>query len=118
MDLSPTGQVVPLALSPDPGRRKVACLTSLLLALASAAVLIVGVPAESIGPGAADDARGGLGLGGVAEPRWCWHALDPRRERTCPTSVRPIPGILPFCPHETGSLLPFPDGAFAPAAMP
>ena len=49
-------------------------------------------------------ATGGFGLGGVVDPSWCFHVVDGRIESSCPTARRPVPGIVPFCPHETMSL--------------
>ena len=47
---------------------------------------------------------GGLGIGAVMRPGWCFHALDPRIEIGCPTELRPLPGIVPYCPYETMSV--------------
>ena len=35
---------------------------------------------------------GGFGLGASLTPSWCFFAMDPRVESSCPAELRPIPG--------------------------
>lgn len=37
-------------------------------------------------------AVGGFGLGASLTPAWCFFAMDPRIESSCPAELRPIPG--------------------------
>ncbi len=82
----------------------------LLLVLALLAVPVVAIALAEPGSLYVAEARefqrstGGLGGGGILEPGWCFHAFDPRLESSCPTTLRPVPGVFPYCPHETTAL--------------
>jgi len=44
---------------------------------------------------------GGLGMGAVSSPKWCFHAFDPRYESICYATAYPIPGSYGYCPYDT-----------------
>ena len=44
---------------------------------------------------------GGLGMGAVSSPKWCFHAFDPRYESICYAAAYPIPGSYGYCPYDT-----------------
>ncbi len=82
--------------------------------LAIAAVLVSGIASftiDGVGPALEGTSAirfqritGGFGIGGVVEPSWCFHAMDPRRESLCPTALRPVPGLSTYCPLESTGL--------------
>lgn len=44
---------------------------------------------------------GGLGMGAVSSPKWCFHAFDPRYESICYGAAYPVPGSYGCCPYDT-----------------
>ena len=93
-------------------------LVSLIL-LVAAAALVPLLPARGIAAQAAvafNRSTGGFGFGIASEPDWCLHALDPVLQVACPTALRPLPGLLPYCPYETMGLAVFPPLGFAQGA--
>lgn len=48
---------------------------------------------------------GGLGIGAVAKPSWCYINYDPRIEGVCSCIEWPVPGGYCFCPDHTGSVV-------------
>ena len=44
---------------------------------------------------------GGLGMGAVSSPKWCFHAFDPRFESICYAAAYPVPGSYGYCPYDT-----------------
>ena len=44
---------------------------------------------------------GGLGMGAVSSPKWCFHAFDPRYESICYAAAYPVPGSYGYCPYDT-----------------
>ena len=90
---------------------------SLLLFLAGVIVLIIGF---SFYESFAQEARlkdpestafqqmvGGLGMGAVSSPRWCFHAFDPRYESVCYGAVYPVPGSWGYCTYDTSVVTAF-----------
>ncbi|MFO0983297.1 MAG: hypothetical protein U1E76_16450 [Planctomycetota bacterium] len=103
-----------MAASPDVphARRRRVCLLALVLLATLTVLLWMVQPVLTIEPALEfQTATGGFGLGASSEPSWCLHALDPRRESTCPTAFRPVPGLVPYCPRETLTLSCMPDPA-------
>lgn len=47
---------------------------------------------------------GGLGLGAVTKPAWCYINYDPRIEDSCSCIEWPVPGGYCYCPDHTGSI--------------
>jgi hypothetical protein len=50
-------------------------------------------------------AIGGLGIGAVAKPSWCYINYDPRVEGVCSCIEWPVPGGYCYCPDHTGSVV-------------
>ena len=48
---------------------------------------------------------GGLGIGAVAKPSWCYINYDPRIEGVCSCIEWPVPGGYCYCPDHTGSVV-------------
>jgi hypothetical protein len=44
---------------------------------------------------------GGLGMGAVSSPKWCFHAFDPRYESICYAAAYPVPGSYGYCTYDT-----------------
>jgi hypothetical protein len=91
--------------APPLERRRHLFLCALALACAVTVALLVWQPAARV-EGAVEFQRaiGGFGLSAGSDPSWCLHTLDPRRESVCPTALKPVPGLLPYCPRETSTL--------------
>ncbi|MBI3353437.1 MAG: hypothetical protein HY034_00890 [Nitrospirae bacterium] len=49
-------------------------------------------------------ATGGLGLGAVTKPAWCYINYDTRIEGSCSCIEWPVPGGYCYCPDHTGSI--------------
>ena len=87
---------------PFPGR--IVLLAAVVLPLAAGTIPWMSPQADHAAAREFQASTGGLGGGAVVQASWCFHALDPRLEEVCPTSLRPLPGGPAFCPHETTSL--------------
>ena len=84
---------------------------SLLLLLASVMILIIGFTfydsfaqqarLKNARYGAFQQMVGGLGMGAVSSPKWCFHAFDPRLESICYATSYPVPGSYGYCPYDT-----------------
>src|SRR5262245_8749437 len=86
-------------------RRRYVFVGALALSCAATVALLAFQPASGAEHAAEfQQATGGFGLGAGSDPSWCLHTLDPRRESVCPTALKPVPGLLPYCPRETSTL--------------
>ena len=84
--------------------------------LVLAAILVGAALAVVLGPGATAPAGGsfqravgGLGLGGVAAPRWSFHSLDPRLAPSDETLCAPLPGRIFPNPDASSGVGRFPE---------
>ncbi len=47
---------------------------------------------------------GGIGIGAISAPYWCFIVYDPRIESACTCLEWPVPGGYCYCPEHTGTV--------------